>query len=365
VRIAEILNTLEIGGLERMVVDLSIQLQDGGHQPTVICLRGSGPLAQSLAEHGIEAMALGKPEGFHGRTLKSLTAILRAGSFDVVHTHNPVVHHYGAIGGRLAGVPVIVNTRHGLGNYPRMPKTEKLFELACTLTDRVAVVCGAARDFFQRHSLIPRRKFTLIRNGIPLAKFLALPFPGASAPFVFGTVGRLVPVKNQRLLLEAFALLAARRPGCRLEILGDGPLREELGAFSRSLGIAGAVAFHGSSLEVPTFLRRLNTFVLTSSSEGLPLTILEAMAAGLPVVATAVGGIPEIIRAADCGWLCEESLPQALATQLAAAVDTREARSIGGRGRQYVAQEHSLEKMAQDYEQLFQSILQEKGRGSA
>lgn len=364
-RIAEIVNTLEIGGLERMVTDLSLGLRGMGHSVCVFCLRGAGPLAGVLEDAGVRVEALDKPEGIHPPTFLKLARMLREGRFDVVHTHNALVHHYGAVAGQVAGVHSIVNTRHGLGNFPRSIKTERIYELACTITDRVVLVCRAGQEFFELHSAISKQKFEVIYNGIPLEKFLAVKRRESTSPFVIGTVGRLVPVKNQKLLLEAFAELLSHRPDCRLEILGDGPLRGELEAHSCRLGCSGSVVFHGASLDVPRFLAGLNAFVLCSASEGLPLTVLEAMAAGLPIIGTAVGAMPELISAAACGWVCPDANPETLAGLLDLAVQGGTHREMGDRARRYARQEHALEKMVSAYGDLFERLLAKKGKAAA
>jgi glycosyltransferase involved in cell wall biosynthesis len=229
----------------------------------------------------------------------------------------------------------------------------------------VVAVCRAAHDFFLKTTAIPHRKLTFIYNGIPLEKFLSL-HPAPERPgFTFGTVGRLVPVKNHRSLLQAFSLVAHRMPGCRLEILGDGPLRQELETLSQHLGIAHLVLFHGSSLDVARFLSRLDAFVLCSDSEGLPLTLLEAMAAGLPVVATEVGGIPELVRDARCGWLCPVSDHGRLADAMLRVAESGERQEMGARGRASAIQSYSLEKMGAKYEHLFREILEMKGQAAS
>jgi glycosyltransferase involved in cell wall biosynthesis len=356
-RIAEIINTLEIGGLERLVVDLALNLHTRGHEPVVICLRGAGPLAEPLEAAGVRVIALGKSEGFSLRTVSKLAGHLREERIDVVHTHNPLVHHYGVLGARLAGVSAVVNTRHGLGNFPRSAKTEWIFGLACWQTDRVVAVCQAAREYFRNSTAIPARKLACIPNGIPAEKYLAIRPKTPDSTFVFGSVGRLVAVKNHRCLLTAFSLLLRRKPNCRLELLGDGPMRLELEELSRSLGIQHAVDFRGSDLDVPSFLSRLDAFVLCSESEGLPLTVLEAMAAGLAVIGTAVGGIPELLADGPCGWLCPPSQPERLVEMMVNAAEAADRMEIGARGRERVRDHYTLARMTEEYELLFRGIL--------
>jgi glycosyltransferase involved in cell wall biosynthesis len=361
VRIVEIVDTLAIGGLERMAVDLAIELRKRGHEVSLLCLRNSGPLEQVLKEACVPTLALEKPEGIHLKTFSTLVRYLRQVGAEVVHTHNVAVHHYGAAAAWIAGVPGVVNTRHGLGHYYDA-RTERLFAWTCCLTDRVVAVSSAAHKFFVSSSRIPVRKWTFIYNGIPVERF-QLARPLWPREITFGTVGRLDPIKDHRGILEAFALVQAEYPGVRLRILGDGPARAMLEDYARELELGASVQFEGASLGVPSFLAGLDIFVMGSKSEGLPLAMLEAMAAGLPVAATAVGGIPELIEDGVSGWLCPPSRPESLAAIMRRAI-LADRRRMGEAARKRILMSHSVEQMATGYESLFAEIVASRGRVS-
>jgi len=197
----------------------------------------------------------------------------------------------------------------------------------------------------------------VVHNGIDAQALLSIQPRRKDGQFVFGTMSRLVPVKDHHSLLKAFAAVRSRHSHCRLDILGSGELEGDLKTFAGQLGISNAVSFLGWSSDVAAFLARLDTFVLSSLSEGLPLTILEAMAAGLPVVATAVGGVPEIIRTADCGWLCPPGEPSLLADRMTSALEADDAAILGQRGRSAVRSQYSLETMTDHYQELFDRLL--------
>jgi glycosyltransferase involved in cell wall biosynthesis len=360
-RVAELVDSLTLGGAERMAVNLSLGLRARGNQVTVVCLRKGGPLEQPLAEAGIEVATLGKGEGFRLATARALARLLRERAIDVVHTHNPLVHHYGVLAARMAGVPAVVSTVHGLNNLEKRGKGELLYLLTSLATDRIVSVCRMAQDFFRATLPLPKEKMRVIYNGIPLERFLRLPSRPAADDFVFGAVGRLVPIKDQRSLLLAFQQVAARYPRVRLEILGDGPMRAELEALRDELGLEGRARFCGASEDVTGFLAGLDVFVLSSRSEGLPMTLMEAMAAGVPVVATAVGGIPEFVEESGCGWLAPPANPEALARAMTAAIEAGDLTERGARGRAFAAERCSLEKMAADYESLFAGLLPASG----
>ena len=360
-RIVELVDSLRIGGAERVVCNLSSALAERGHQVSVVCLRTAGPLVECLKAAGIEVHALNKPEGMHLPTFRRLTKYLRDCDAHVVHTHNPLVHHYGVGAGRLARTPVIVNTTHGIGNLSdRFGKRELLFRWMCEATDRVVAVCPAAGERFRASGIVPSRKLTVIDNGIPLAAFLAARRRDTRNPFVFGTLGRLVPVKNHYGLLDAFSKIRREIPGVQLEIAGDGPLREELETHARELGISSSVTFLGPRSDIPAVMQGWSAFVLSSLSEGLPMALLEAMACGLPIVTTNVGGAAEIVQSARCGWWCAPGDTGGLAQGMCSATACADLEEKGERARSWATRLYSVERMAEQYEQLFEEICRDK-----
>jgi|SRR5579872_1345675 len=359
-RILELVDTLEFGGTERLVVELARSLQALGHQLHVVCLRRTGPLARPLTEAGIDTVTLNKPDGPDLRALLDFTTFVRSRRIDVVHTHNPLVHHYGLVGARMARVPVVVNTIHGLRNLSRqIGAKEVLYGLACRFSDRIVAVCPMAHRVFAAGKVIPRSKLITINNGIRLEPFLQLKPRGLCADFVFGIIGRLDPVKDHRSLLQAFAIVLRQHQQCRLEILGDGPERVRLEQLAQELNIAHRVLFRGFSNEVAEFLQGVDAAVQCSTSEALPLGVLEAMGAARLVIGTAVGGVQDLIEIAACGWLCPPSEPQLLAAAMSKAVSAsaQEREQMGRRGRAYALAEYSLPRMTSAYEQLFQQLL--------
>jgi glycosyltransferase involved in cell wall biosynthesis len=367
-RIVELVNNLEIGGTERHVVDLATSLQARGHEVSVICLRRGGPLQSILQQAGIKLVMLDKPENLNPGALVRLTAYLRRQRIEVIHTHNPLVHHYGAVAGRMAGVPVIVNTIHGPANLSRKTRfKELLFGAACRLSDRVIAVCPSAYRNFMEMPTIPKSRLMTINNGIALGQFEKVQRRPDDGCFVFGIVGRLAEVKDHRTLLDAFSRVARACANCRLEILGDGPLRSDLEQQAQSLGLSDKVIFHGYGSDIPAFMRRIDASVLCSLSEGLPLSVLEAMASGVPVVGTDVGETRNLIEGADCGWICHPADPASLAEAMSHALNagTDERHEMGARARRFVIKHYSLSRMTDEYEQLFLQLLDSRKRSGS
>ena len=339
-------------------MNLSIALKARGHDVHIACLRKASTLAGRAEEGGIEVIAFGKGDGFSPATMMSMARYFRRRRIDVVHTHNPLVHHYGALAGRIAGAKSVINTIHGMNNISERPAfREFLFRAMCALTDRVVAVSRSAYDFFRTSIAIPNGKLVVIENGVLLQPFLAIDRRPVGREFVFGTVGRLAPVKDHATLLKAFSLLASKAPESRLEILGDGPLRAELETMPEVATLGARVRFRGYSSDVAAFLAGIDCFVLCSISEGLPLALLEAMASGLPVIGTAVGGISDLISGSGCGWLCSPSDPGSLGELMLIALESKERSLMARRARNLVVQRYSLARMAEEYETLFEESV--------
>jgi sugar transferase (PEP-CTERM/EpsH1 system associated) len=216
---------------------------------------------------------------------------------------------------------------------------------------------------------IPVPKLELIMNGVDTERF-APQLPAAAAPwtddpFVIGTVGRLQDVKDQATLIEAFALLCARRPalraGLRLAVVGDGPLRARLAQKAQDAGVADLVWFPGARNDIPELMRSFDLFALSSIAEGTPVTLLEAMACGLPVVATAVGGIPEVVQDGVNGALVPASNPAALAQALGRYVDERAlVARHGAAARANIERHYSVAAMVGAYTALYDQLCNTK-----
>jgi len=355
--IVQLVNSLQFGGAEQVVVSLSSALRALGHEVLVVCLRRSdGPTigASTLARASVPVISLDKPSGIHLPSLKHLVEILRREGTEVVNTHNHLVHHYGVAGARVTGA-VVVNTLHGTDTLNMGLGARVLYWASCIAGHGVVAVGGAVRRELLRRYLLPADLVVVQENGIPQERFLAVPPRQRHEATIFGTVGRLVPVKDHTNLLTAFATLYRHHPGCRLRLLGSGPLETDLAALAGRLGIAGAVEFHGFSNTPEDFLAGLDVFVLSSRSEGLPISLLEAMASGLPIVATAVGSIPEVVTP-EFAWLC----PPRDSAQLAQAMEKSLAADLpraGESARCRAREKYDSLVMARGYEALYGSLL--------
>jgi glycosyltransferase involved in cell wall biosynthesis/peptidoglycan/xylan/chitin deacetylase (PgdA/CDA1 family) len=351
--------SLQPGGLERLVANLVAAPAMSDWRMLVCCLDQEGPLADEVRRAGHEVILVKRRGGVDGALVLRLAAMLRERKARVVHTHSLDPMFYGGLAARMAGVPVRLHTQHNTQVFTTYGWRDRLkFKLAARLFTRVVAVGGETERELQRAGIETPRRMT-IRNGIDVTRFApgrAVPtIPGVpSGSRIIGTAARLSPEKGIHRLLEAFALLAPRHPSARLVLAGDGPDRSALEAQARAAAIADRVAFLGFHPHVAELLPAFEIFALPSLTEGIPLALLEAMAAGIPCVATAVGGVPEVIENGRTGVLVPADDPEALATAIDSLLNDAGRRSaIGAAGREQVIREWSETAMAGAYAALY------------
>lgn len=357
-RIAHLVETLEVGGLERLAVDLAEKQNANGHSARIYCIFEPGALAGEAEQAGVPVVPFNKPKGFSSGTIRRIAAHMKNDGIQIVHSHNAVVHHYGVGGALLARVPVVVNTQHGFGNLSR-PREARLFRTVLPWTNAVVLVSEDLRKVCISNRRIPAWKSVVIHNGIPVSKFAnKRASPGSHRPHLrFGTVGRMVPPKNHGMLIEAFAKVLEAIPQAELHMMGDGPLREQLERRITELSLSTSVHLHGLSFGVADFLSTLDVFVLSSSTEGLPVVILEAMAAGLPIVSTRVGGVPEAAPEQEVAWYSPIGDCNSLAAQMCEAAKSPELALRGEAANRLAIERFSIEAMADGYNELYTRLL--------
>lgn len=358
-RIVQLVETLEVGGLERLAVNLALTQRASGHQLAVYCLFGAGPLRAELDTAGIPVVEFHKEHHSKPALIWSMASQLRRDRPDVIHGHNPGVHHFAAVAKRLAGVPVCINTRHSAETSSGEPYQERYFRWVEPFTDHVVFDCDFVRQKLEPHLRYSPEKCSVILNGIFYEPFLRRPAsPGSRAPRVrFGTIGRLVPAKGHAHLIEAFSTIAARLPDADLRIFGYGPLESELRAQIQRLRLEGRVRLEGRTGDPARALESLDIFVLSSLTEGLPLVILEAMAAGLPIVSTRVGGVSEVAPEPATSWLCEPGSVADLAHIMLQAAESPELAGMGDAARRLALANYGIAQMSCCYERLYTTLL--------
>ncbi|MEO7028436.1 MAG: glycosyltransferase [Acidobacteriaceae bacterium] len=357
---------MNFGGLQEIVRELSLSQRRAGHTVTIGCWTNASNNAATesqLQDAGVEIVYLrrgskGQQVGGKKYLFLKLKQHLGPGQADILHIHNPFMHYlYGALAARAAGSTRIVETLHATVWMDHKRKWKATFWIGAMLSHVVVSVCDEVESVVRARFVLPRKKLAVIENGIDLTRFLAVPPRVPRREIVIGTIGRMSGEKNQRVLIEAFAQLQPRFSNIRLRLLGGGHLEPQLKELTANLGIDDVVEFCGFSADTPAFLSTLDLFVLPSDSEAMPLTLLEAIASGLPVVATAVGGVPRIVATTEAGWLCAPHDRGSLAKALEAAITCEHLAEMGERARPKVSQSYSAERMSADYEQLYLRLL--------
>jgi glycosyltransferase involved in cell wall biosynthesis len=348
-RIAHITQSLEMGGLEKLLVEFARHADRDRLELRFFSLTTRGALADEIEAAGWPVTALHVPAGFRPRIVLDLAALFQQWKADVVHTHDDRPCIYGAPAARLAGVRRVIHTRHG--RSPLLTRRQKLLvRLAARLTDRFVCVSKDAAELTVRQG-IARRRVQTVWNGIDLEHF-AYAGPCSGGPLV--AVARLSPEKGIEHLVRAIGIATRECPSIQAEIAGDGPCMADLAGLRQDLGLTGRVRFLGQVGDVPGLLTRAGMFVLPSLSEGISLTLLEAMACGLPVVATRVGGNCEVVQPNETGLLVPAGDPAALAAALVQVWnDPAAGHAMGQAGRRRVEALFDVRGMVAAYESLY------------
>lgn len=366
IRVLQVTHDLGVGGLPRVVETLCRTIDPARYEVSVLCLNDEGPLADTLRASGIPVHLLHRPvRGPDYRSSLRVAAFLRDGRFDVVHSHNTQPLLDAAVGTLLAGRPVLVHTDHAR-DFPDRWRYMILEHLAAWRAFRVVGVSQHTTENLHRWERIPRRKLVTIPNGIDERLFAtpvdreavraSLGVPADVPVALFGS--RLEAQKDVATLLEAFARLRPRHPTLQLVIAGEGSQRSALERRRDELGLGAAVHFVGVRLDMPDLLRACDLFVLSSVWEGLPMVILEALAAGCPIVATAVGGVPSAVVDGTTGLLVPPGDPEALAGGIGRMLEDVTLRErCAAEGRRVFAARFSARAMARQYEALYESGL--------
>jgi sugar transferase (PEP-CTERM/EpsH1 system associated) len=366
ISVIHLITELSTGGAQIALLRLLTGLDRDRFSPAVVCLyNGDTTIARQIRALCIPVTDLGMTAKWRWDALWRLCCLLRRERPTILHTWMFHANVPGRIMGRLVGVPIIITSRRNenIGGHLR----ETLNRWTSRLDDRVIAVCESARQAEIKRARVPPDKVVTIYNGIDPERFITSdPQPPevrkilgvpAKAPLL-GLVARLHRQKGLGDLLTAVAWVRERVPDVRLLLIGEGELRDELEAQARALGLSGAVIFAGTRTDVAEIVAALDIFVLPSLWEGTSNAVLEAMAAGLPIVATAVGGTPEVVVDGVTGLLVPPRDPSALAGALVTLLHDADLRHRMGRaGRERVKQYFSLERMVRRTEALYEELL--------
>jgi len=359
-RILQVIYCFGIGGSESVARDIALNMTEGCTH-SVAALEYDGPLRSTLEERNVRTFVINRQPAERLSPMFRLWKAMRQFNPDVVHTHHLYELFYAWPGALLSGAR-IVHTEH---EYFSLMSSNACFRLR-QLSRFCSAVTGVNEEtsaFLRDKAGIPAHKVHTVVNGIDLACFqqagLDREALGLSEDdLVAGVVARLHPVKDHAMLLNAFRLVVDQEPRAKLLIIGDGAERGKLEQQAVQLGLGGHVRFLGARSDVPDILQSLDVFVLSSKEEGLPLCILEAMAAGLPVAATNVGGIPTVVRPNENGMLVDPCDSQAMANALLSLFNDKKQRvRLGMNGRRLVEQRYDLKQSIAAYASLYKATV--------
>ena len=371
----------EYGGTVTSVSDLALRLDKNRFNVIFIYLSGHGVGKNLIEDAGYEVFYLSNIElinAFRFSILLKLVRILKNHKVDVLHchVHKPTV--YGVMAARLAGTPVVLSHVHGLGRSGNFRRKLTNFLLSQKCSRIISVANSVKEDVLRNNWRMPAEKVAVLENSVDYARFADVSVDKTETrrmlgispdAFVFGTVGRLAPTKGLSFLIEAFSRAKEEISSARLVLLGNGPSRAELEQQASRTSCRDSIHFLGHRDNIEQLYRAMDTFVLSSVAEGMPRAILEAMAAGVPCIATQVGGIPEIINSPDVGLLVPPRDPQALAQAMLKLAHTSDerleeyARKSTNRIRRFYSHEVVKEKLSNLYEHEFELYAASRAGG--
>jgi glycosyltransferase involved in cell wall biosynthesis len=366
VRVCFLIDDLSLAGTETQLVRLIERLPREVVKPC-LCLLRAGRHSAGLEPRSCPVLRLGVRSLHQPGTvvrILELARFLRRERIEVLQVYFPDSTYVGVAAARLAGVPHVVRVRNNL-NPATTPVHRVLGRLCNRLVSRTATNCEAGRRSLLAGDYLPPRSVVVLENGVDLERFLDIPLPAGDAvqrgPRRVGVVANLRPVKALDVFVRAAAQIVDHYPGVRFEIVGEGPQRAALEELARSSGLGGRLVLRGSIKDIAGFLAGLDVAVLCSRSEGMSNALLEYMAAGRAIVATAVGAAPQLLENEIHGLLVPPEDPAALAGALKRLLgDPRLASRLGTDARQRVRRQFSREAMLKRFETFFVNLA---GRG--
>ncbi|HYF38301.1 MAG TPA: glycosyltransferase [Gemmatimonadales bacterium] len=367
--------SMGMGGADKLLLTAARAMQGHGHAVRIVSLTPLGPMGQEARSLGIPTDSLEMRRGVPDvRALFRLARMAREWCPDVVHSHMVHANLMARALRLLVRVPVLVSTIHNI--YEGGALLMAGYRLTNGLVDHITIVSEAAAERFVNERIVPRELLTVVPNGVDTDLFAQIPAGsrealraewGVGNEFVWLAVGRFEIAKDYPNMLRAFARVRESMSGARLMLVGRGSLQNETQQLVTELGLESSVRFLGVQSQIPAIMNAADGFVLSSAWEGMPMVLLEAAAAGLPIVATQVGGNHEVVREGESGYLVPPRDADALAAamQRLMRLSESERRAMGARGREYVRTHYGLHRVADRWEGLYQEVLGRKNHLAA
>jgi sugar transferase (PEP-CTERM/EpsH1 system associated) len=372
-RVLHIIDRLDMGGTEYVILKVMAGLGSGEFEHGICAARGFNDQLPHLQKMREKIFVAGRNESKFQLLLFRLARIMREFRPHIVHSRN-----WGAIeaipAARLAGVPVAIHSEHGYipSTASGLPARQRIIRRAAyAMADAVFCVSEELRNYHARQAWLAPEKISVLHNGVDTTRYSPQPdlrraarerLQISDSTLVLGIVSRLVPIKDHATLFRAAERLRDRKIDVRVLVAGSGPERQRLEAqVEASPALAGRVAFLGASENVPEIINALDIFVLPSLTEGMSNTILEAMSCSIPVVATRVGGNPELVQEGRTGLLFSPGDDAQLAAQIELLASSEELRrDYGAAARRRVLEDFSLDQMLDNYRALYRHLATRK-----
>jgi glycosyltransferase involved in cell wall biosynthesis len=364
VKILHVIETPGPGGAEKALVDIAHGISGEFSCIGLEMCRDSWT-GRELRKRGIEVLTLPLARAFDFTWPRRFARLLRELGVDCVHAHEFTGNCYGTAGALLARVPIVCTT-HGKNYWPEKLYRRLAYRWVARRANAFVFVSDDLARFAAQVLGTSAGRFHIVKNGVDTRTYrrdsharerIRGELRLLPEQQLIVAVGSLYPVKGHAVLLEAFARVRSRDGSAQLVIVGDGPLRTELEQRIRELGIEDSARILGRRADVPDVLNAADLFVMSSLSEGLPLALLEAMAVGLPVISTAVGGIPEVVIPDRTGWLVRPADVEDLATKIRYVLeDPQQRRAVGEAGLARCVSEYSLEKTVTEFTRIYRGV---------
>jgi len=365
--VLHVIGDMNIGGAERQLLEVIPRLNLNRYNVIVCCLRVAGDFGSILREKGIKIFELHKKSGPDFTVLPRLVRLIKEENIHIVQTYIFTSNFWGGIAAKIARVPIIFLGIRGLG--VDAPNYEFLYlKMFSRFVDAIIFNSFAARDYYTSRTHIPANIFKVFHNGISISQYecnCGVEFikrkVGIGSNKIVCTVGRLTEAKGHVYLLKAFKEVLKKYGNVKLLIVGDGELKRRLELLSEQLDIENNVVFLGKRTDVADLLQISDIFVLSSLHESFPNAVMEAMACGKPVVATKVGGIPELVIDHQTGLLVPPLNPHLLANSITELLlNESQAVTLGTNGKKRIEELFNFDILINKIEALYETTIQKK-----
>jgi glycosyltransferase involved in cell wall biosynthesis len=354
-----------MGGADQQILTLARAMRARGHQVRIVALAPLGPMGLEGRREGldIESLELRRSPGDLPRIFR-LARTIREWRPDVLHSHMVHANLLARALRPLARVPALVSTIHSINDGGRLRMTA--YRLTNHLVDRFTIISHLAAERYVAIGAVPAARLEVVPNAVDTVRFRPLPDARRSLrgelamgdEFVWLAVGRFEEAKDYPTMIAAMAAHAVSRPGSRLLLVGKGSLQADVEALVRRHGLGDRVRFLGVRRDVPELMSAADGYLLSSAWEGMPVVLLEAAAAALPIVATRVGGVSEVVEDATTGFLAPPRDPAALARAMERleVLDRGERVAMGSRGRELVERSYSTDSIMGRWERIYSEL---------